>query len=353
MPSRWRDERGSVRTPRRCRGAGEARGGFRRRHRRGRRSRDREGGGRGDRRHRGDAAVRPWHRRRTRAADHQAHRDRVAAQQDPVHPARGTAAQSVRAMAAHPHPDARCHLPLLRGCREGTGQAPRTPRARHTRGRLGRRCRALHGHRCHPYRLHPLGRDHGDRPQRSGRPAVRAAATDPSRGRRGHHRRGVRRRRGHREDGRHRPEPHPEIIRSREEAGPRPGRRDAETVVCAVAHRHRGDAVGGWTHPAPRDRHTGLAYAVRPRSPRRRAGARRRRSRRGAGLAGEHGGLGGDRPRRRRRRRRRSCRCCRSAARTRTRPPRRTDRPVIADMARTACRIPPSALRAEVAVLRE
>ena len=41
---------------------------------------------------------------------------------------------------------------------------------------VGRGRRALHGHRRHPHRLHPVRRDHGDRPQRGGRPAVRAAA---------------------------------------------------------------------------------------------------------------------------------------------------------------------------------
>ena len=47
--------------------------------------------------------------------------DRIPAQQAAVHPARGIAAQSVRAVAADPDPDARRDLSLLRGRREGVG----------------------------------------------------------------------------------------------------------------------------------------------------------------------------------------------------------------------------------------
>ena len=56
-------------------------------------------------------------------------RDRLAAQQAAVHPAGGAAAQPVPAVAAHPAADARRHLPLLRGRREGLGAARRPPRA--------------------------------------------------------------------------------------------------------------------------------------------------------------------------------------------------------------------------------
>ena len=45
-------------------------------------------------------AVRARHHRRPRAADDQADRDRIPAQQAAVHPARRVAAQSVRAVAA-------------------------------------------------------------------------------------------------------------------------------------------------------------------------------------------------------------------------------------------------------------
>ena len=120
-PWRGRDEWGSVRTSRRRRGAGAARGRVGGRHRRRSRPGDRQGRRRGHRRHRGDTAVRARNRRRARAADHQEDRDRLAAQQAVVHPARGAAAQSVRAVAADPDPDARRDLSLLRGRREGVG----------------------------------------------------------------------------------------------------------------------------------------------------------------------------------------------------------------------------------------
>ena len=76
----------------------------------------------------------------------------------------------------------------------------------------GRGRREVHGDRCHPDRLHPVGRDHGDRPQRGGRPGVPAAADHLGHRRVGDHRGGLRRRRRHREDGRCRPEPDSALI---------------------------------------------------------------------------------------------------------------------------------------------
>ena len=139
---------------------------------------------------------------------------------------------------------------------------PRRPRRR--RGR-----REGDGRRRDPHRLHPVRRDHGDRAQRGGRRAFCAAAiilavvavviTVAVYGVVA----------AHREDGRHRPEPDPALLPVRQEGRPRPGRRHAQAAGRAVGHRHRGDAVGGRTHPARRDRRAGLARALRPGPPRR------------------------------------------------------------------------------------
>ena len=102
----------------------------RRRHRCRRRSRQRQGGRRGGRRHRRHAAVPPRLGGRARAADHQEDRDRLAAQQAALHPARGGAAGAVPALAAARHPDLRRWLPRLRGRPQGAGSssAATTPR---------------------------------------------------------------------------------------------------------------------------------------------------------------------------------------------------------------------------------
>ena len=79
---------------------------------------------------------------------------------------------------------------------ETTRRPPRTRPAREAGG-LGR----------HPHRLHPVRRDHGDRPERGGERAVRAPGRHPGGGRRGDHGAGLRRRRADRQDGRCRPGP--------------------------------------------------------------------------------------------------------------------------------------------------
>ena len=128
-----------------------------------------------------------------------------------------------------------------------------------------------------PDRLHPVRRDHGDRAQRGGRPVVLAALHHSRRGRLRHHRRRVRRGRPDREDGRHRIEPRAAHVTVRAEDRPRSGRRDAQTAVGAVDHRHGRDALGRRPHSARRNRRRRLARAVRPCPSRRRVRPSRRR----------------------------------------------------------------------------
>ena len=135
------DERRSRRAPRRRRGA-RARGGrLGRRRRRRREPGEREGRRRDRRRRRGHPALRPGVPARARAADDQADRGRLAAQQAPLHPARRAAAQRVRGVAADADPDGRRRLPLLRGRGEAVG-AGRPARTRTRRRRSANRARS-------------------------------------------------------------------------------------------------------------------------------------------------------------------------------------------------------------------
>ncbi len=108
-----------------------------------------------------DTAVTPYVHWITaeRAADHQTHRDRVGAQQAAAHPSRCIAAQPARAVAADQAADAGRHVSVLRGRRKrcAASSAAVATTAPQVAERAGGRVRD---------RLHPIRRDHGDRPQR-------------------------------------------------------------------------------------------------------------------------------------------------------------------------------------------
>ena len=120
-----------------------------------------------------DAAVTPRYvvgfAAEPRAADRAAHRARVAEEQAGLPAARRAGAQRLRALGDHAAAGAGRRLPLLRGRGEGLARrSPRTPRTstrrRPARRRpIPRRWRKRKVAGRDPHRLHPLGRDHGDR----------------------------------------------------------------------------------------------------------------------------------------------------------------------------------------------
>ena len=122
-----------------------------------------------------------------------------------------------------------------------------------------------------PHRLHPLGRDHGDRARRGRDRAVRDARGDPRLGRGRDHRRRLRRGRADREDGRCRPSSRRAAQPRLARAGPGAGPRHAEGDGGLVGDRHRRDDLGRRRHHRPR------ARGVRPRRARARHPRRRRR----------------------------------------------------------------------------
>ena len=142
-----------------------------------------------------DTAVTPRYVHRLhpgpRAADHPADRRRVAAQQAAVHPARRPAAQPVPAVAAHADPHGRRHVPLPTRAPRRSGSwsaATRRSTPPHRSPTQGAGHREVDGQGRDPHRLHPVGRDHGHRPQRGRRRAVRVPGDHPGRGRAGDHR---------------------------------------------------------------------------------------------------------------------------------------------------------------------
>ncbi|CAA9546624.1 MAG: putative membrane protein, partial [uncultured Thermoleophilia bacterium] len=268
-------------------------------------ARQRQGRGRGRRRHRRHPAVRAGPGRGARAPDHPPHRGGVAAQQAAVHPAGRAAAEPVRAVAAHAHPHAGRHVPLLRGRGEDLGAGLRAPPRRGGgQGRRGRRPgrpgeEGRRGRRAD--RLHPVRGDHGHRAQRGRVGGLLVPRDHPAGGRRGHHGARVRRGRADRQDGRRGAEAGGPGLRAGERAGTRAGPGDADRALGPVHRRHRGHALGGRAHPARRPRRPRLLGALRLRPSHR--GGRPRCA--GSGgrccrLAGQHRRLGRPGARRRR-----------------------------------------------------
>ncbi|CAA9529977.1 MAG: putative membrane protein, partial [uncultured Solirubrobacteraceae bacterium] len=287
-----RRPRRAARRRRRARPRGR---GVRRRRRRRREPREREGRRRDRRRRRRHAALCPGVRGQPRAPDDQADRGRLAAQQAPLHPPRGAAAQPVPAVAAHADPDDRRRLPLLRGRGEAVGG---DPPARRARGGAGCAARREPGGDARPpgdpHGLHPLGGDHGDLAQRGRRRAVPLAHVHPHRRRVRHHGARLRGGRVHREDGRHRAEAGADEDRGRRVVRARPGAGHADRDAGAVDGRDRGDAVGRRTHPPRGPRRARPPPPLRP-GPRRRGGRARRarRGRRRRFVADQHRRVGG------------------------------------------------------------
>ena len=190
---------------RRHRGARKVGRSVDRRRRCGGRAGEHEGRRRGGRRYGGHPGLRARTGSRPRAADHQEDRHRVTAQQVVADPSDRAAPQRDRTDAGRDHPDGRRQLPLFRGRREDlppveTRRQPRRPR----RG-PGAAGRAGDHQGRDPHRPHPVGRDHGHRPEGGDRRRPRATGHHPDRRRPRHHRDRLRRGRSDREDGRHRP----------------------------------------------------------------------------------------------------------------------------------------------------